>query len=100
MSYLLKIKQYEKTYDIGVFETEELIYKFIESIPFVKKEVISNDYINYFMKFEEIPNEDEIYFNWNKIHLWDKKIATQKTFIEGETTVDAYSFSNDICIKC
>lgn len=116
MSYLLKIKQYEKSYDIGVFETEELIYKFIESIPFVKKEVISNEYINYFMKFEDIPdyyeltynkyiyviskfsfipNEDEIYFNWSKIHLWDEKIAIKKTFIEGETTVDAYSFSNN-----
>ncbi|MEG0353692.1 MAG: hypothetical protein RSD26_11230 [Cellulosilyticaceae bacterium] len=116
MSYLLKIEQYEKSYDIGVFETEEAICKFIESIPFVKKEVISNEYINYSMKFRDIPdyyevnynnyiyviskfsfmpNEDEIYFNWNKIHLWDKKIAMEKTFIEGEMTVDAYSFSNN-----
>ncbi|MEG0152980.1 MAG: hypothetical protein RR744_07345 [Cellulosilyticaceae bacterium] len=116
MSYLLKIEQYEKSYDIGVFETEEAICKFIESIPFVKKEVISNEYINYSMKFRDIPdyyevnynnyiyviskfsfmpNEDEIYFNWSKIHLWDKKIAMEKTFIEGEMTVDAYSFSNN-----
>ncbi len=35
--YILKIKQYEKIYDVGIFETEESIFKFIESIPFVKK---------------------------------------------------------------
>lgn len=116
MSYLLKIEQYEKSYDIGVFESEESIYKFIESIPFVKKEVISNDYTNYFFNFEDIPNyyeinynnylyviskfsfvpgEDEIYFSWSKIHIWDKKTSLKETFIEGETIVDAYSFSNN-----
>ncbi|MEF9959420.1 MAG: hypothetical protein RR090_09385 [Niameybacter sp.] len=116
MSYLLKVKQYEKSYDIGVFETEESICKLIESIPFVKKEVISNGYINYSMKFEDlpdyyeldynhyiyviskfsfIPNEDEIYFEWSKIHLWDEKVAMKKTFIEADITVDAYSFPNN-----
>ncbi|MEG0711199.1 MAG: hypothetical protein RR448_03015 [Niameybacter sp.] len=116
MSYLLKVKQYEKSYDIGVFETEESICKLIESIPFVKKEVISNGYINYSMKFEDlpdyyelnynnyiyviskfsfIPNEDEIYFEWSKIHLWDEKVAMKKTFIEAYITVDAYSFPNN-----
>lgn len=115
MSYLLKIEQYEKSYDIGVFESEKSIYKFIESIPFVKKEVLSNDYTNYFFNFEDIPDyyevnynnylyviskfsfvpgEDEIYFSWSKIHIWDKKISPKETFIEGETIVDAYSFSN------
>ncbi|MBO3445263.1 MULTISPECIES: hypothetical protein [Clostridia] len=116
MSYLLKIEQYEKCYDIGVFESEESIYKFIESIPFVKKEVLSNDYTNYFFNFEDLPDyyeinynnylyviskfsfvpgEDEIYFSWSEIHLWDKKIGPKETFIEGETIVDAYSFSNN-----
>lgn len=116
MAYLLKIEQFEKSYDIGVFESEESIYKFIDSIPFVKKEVISNDYIDYSMKFEDIPDyyelnynnylyviskfsflpkEGDVYFIWNKIHLWNDKIATNETLIDGETTIDAYSFSND-----
>lgn len=116
MSYLLKIGQYERSYDIGVFQSEESIYKFIEGIPFVKKEVISDDYINYFVKFEDLPNyyevkynnylyiiskfsfipdEGEIYFSWNKIHLWDEKVSMKETFIEGGTRVDAYDFSNN-----
>ena len=114
--YILKIKQYEKIYDVGIFETEESIFKFIESIPFVKKEILENDYVDYFMKFKDlpdyyeikynnyvyiisrfsfIPDDGEIYFDWNKIHLWDEKIAIKETFIEGETTVDAYNFLNN-----
>lgn len=116
MSYLLKIEQYERSYDIGVFKSEESIYKFIESIPFVKKEVFPDNYINYFMNFKDIPDyyevnynnyiyiiskfsfipdKGEIYFNWREIHLWDEKESAKETFIEGETTVDAYSFSNN-----
>lgn len=116
MAYLLKIEQFERSYDIGVFKSEESIYKFIESIPFVKKEVFSDNYINYFMNFKDIPDyyevnynnyiyiiskfsfipdEGEIYFNWRKIHLWDEKESVKETFVEGETIVDAYSFSNN-----
>ncbi|CEP90274.1 Uncharacterised protein [[Clostridium] sordellii] len=116
MAYLLKIEQFERSYDIGVFKSEESIYKFIESIPFVKKEVFPDNYINYFMNFKDIPDyyevnynnyiyiiskfsfipdEDEIYFNWREIHLWDEKESVKETFIEGETIVDAYSFSNN-----
>lgn len=116
MAYLLKIEQFERSYDIGVFKSEESIYKFIESIPFVKKEVFPDNYINYFMNFKDIPDyyevnynnyiyiiskfsfipdEGEIYFNWREIHLWDEKESAKETFIEGETTVDAYSFSNN-----
>lgn len=118
MSFILKIEQNEKGYDVGVFESEESIYKFIESIPFVKKEVFSDsdNYINYFMNFEDIPDyyevnynnylyviskfsfisgNDEIYFNWSKIHLWDEKSFVKETFIEGYTIVDAYDFSNN-----
>lgn len=116
MAYLLKIEQFERSYDIGVFKSEESIYKFIESIPFVKKEVFSDNYINYFMNFKDIPDyyevnynnyiyiiskfsfipdEGEIYFNWREIHLWDEKESVKETFVEGETIVDAYSFSNN-----
>ena len=116
MAYLLKIEQFERSYDIGVFKSEESIYKFIESIPFVKKEVFPDNYINYFMNFKDIPDyyevnynnyiyiiskfsfipdEGEIYFNWREIHLWDEKTSVKETFIEGETIVDAYSFSNN-----
>lgn len=116
MTYLLKIEQFERSYDIGVFKSEESIYKFIESIPFVKKEVFPDNYINYFMNFKDIPDyyevnynnyiyiiskfsfipdEGEIYFNWREIHLWDEKESVKETFVEGETTVDAYSFSNN-----
>ncbi|MDK0696016.1 hypothetical protein P5E93_15530 [Clostridium perfringens] len=116
MTFLLKVKQYEKIYDIGGFESEESIYKFIESIPFTKKEIISNDCINYFMEFEDIPDyyelnynnylyvfskfsfkssEHNIYFIWSKIHLWDKKVAMKETFIEGKIIIDNYSFSNN-----
>lgn len=116
MAYLLKIEQFERSYDIGVFKSEESIYKFIESIPFVKKEVFPDNYINYFMNFKDIPDyyevnynnyiyiiskfsfipdEGEIYFNWREIHLWDEKESVKETFIEGETIVDAYSFSNN-----
>ncbi|MFR8870827.1 MAG: hypothetical protein ACLVIH_12665 [Paraclostridium sordellii] len=116
MAYLLKIEQFERSYDIGVFKSEESIYKFIESIPFVKKEVFTDNYINYFMNFKDIPDyyevnynnyiyiisrfsfipdEGEIYFNWREIHLWDEKESVKETFIEGETIVDAYSFSNN-----
>ena len=118
MSFLLKINQHEKSYDVGVFKSEDAIYKFIESIPFVQKEVFwgLTNHINYFMNFEDIPNyyeinynnyvyvisrfsfipsDDEIYFDWHKIHLWDEKISKKETFIEGEVVVDAYCFSND-----
>ncbi|CEP41757.1 hypothetical protein [Paraclostridium sordellii] len=116
MTYLLKIEQFERSYDIGVFKSEESIYKFIESIPFVKKEVFPDNYINYFMNFKDIPgyyevnynnyiyiiskfsfipDEGEIYFNWREIHLWDEKTSVKETFVEGETIVDAYSFSNN-----
>ncbi|WP_270505714.1 hypothetical protein [Paraclostridium sordellii] len=116
MAYLLKIEQFERSYDIGVFKSEESIYKFIESIPFVKKEVFPDNYINYFMDFKDIPDyyevnynnyiyiiskfsfipdEGEIYFNWREIHLWDEKESVKETFVEGETIVDAYSFSNN-----
>ncbi|MEQ3339382.1 hypothetical protein [Clostridium butyricum] len=116
MAYLLKIDQWEKSYDVGIFKNEQSIHDFIERIPFVKKEVSEDSYIDYFMKFEDIPNyyelnynnylyiitkfsfmqcEDEIYFSWNKIHCWDEKVANEETFIEGETTIDAYSVTND-----
>ena len=116
MAYLLKIEQFERSYDIGVFKSEESIYKFIESIPFVKKEVFPDNYINYFMNFKDIPDyyevnynnyiyiiskfsfipdEGDIYFNWREIHLWDEKESEKETFVEGETIVDAYSFSNN-----
>ncbi|MGL4738379.1 MAG: hypothetical protein ACRCW2_13090, partial [Cellulosilyticaceae bacterium] len=116
MCYLLKIKQDERTYDIGVFKSEETINQFVEGIPFVKKEMIHDSYPDYYMKFEDvpdyyevnynnylyviskfsfIPSEDEIYFTWSKIHLWDQQIAKEKTLIEGETVVDAYVFANN-----
>lgn len=116
MSYLLKIEQYEKSYDVGVFKSEKSIYKFIESIHFVKKEVLSNDYTNYFFNFEDIPDyyeinynnylyviskfsftpsEDEIYFSWSKINLWDERVSTKETFVENDTKVDAYMVSNN-----
>ncbi len=117
MPFLLKIEQDEKSYDVGVFASEESIYKFIESIPFVKKEVFSHldNYINYFVNFEDIPDyyevnynnylyviskfsfipgNCEIYFNWSKIHLWDENLSMKEAFIEGDTMVDAYNFSN------
>ncbi|ALP04302.1 hypothetical protein PCZ31_2383 [Clostridioides difficile] len=40
MLYLLKINQFEKSYDIGIFKNEQSIYKFIEKIPFVKKIIV------------------------------------------------------------
>ena len=116
MSYLLKIEQYEKSYDIGGFESEESIYKFIESIPFVKKEIISNDYITYFIKFEDIPDyyelnynnytyvfsknlfipsKDEIYFSWSKIHFCDKKVVMKETFTEEKKIIDSYYLPNN-----
>lgn len=115
MAYLLKINQWEKNYDIGIFKSKQSIYNFIESIPFVKKEVDENGYINYFMKFHDVPDyyevnynnylyiitkfsfepcEDEIFFSWSKIHYFDDKVAKEERVIEGETKVDAYNFSN------
>lgn len=116
MSFLLKIKQNEKSYDIGVFSSRESIYKFIESIPFVRKEYFSEEYTNYFFNFEDIPDyyeinynnylyviskfsfiprEGEIYFDWSEIHLWDEKVSIKQIFIEGETIVDAYGVLNN-----
>ncbi|MRZ30575.1 hypothetical protein GKD08_17725 [Paeniclostridium sordellii] len=116
MAYLLKIEQFERSYDIGGFESEESIYKFIESIPFVKKEIISNDYITYFIKFEDIPDyyelnynnytyvfsknlfipsKDEIYFSWSKIHFCDEKVVMKETFTEEKKIIDSYYLPNN-----
>lgn len=116
MPYILKINQWDKNYDIGIFESTESIYKFIESIPFVRKDVEIDDYRNYYMNFEDmpeyyevnynnylyiiskfsfIPNDNEIFFTWNEIHFWDSKVSPKERFIEGETTIDAYAFSNN-----
>lgn len=115
MAYLLEIQQYEKHYVVGTFEKEESIYKFIDSIPFVKKE-INERYVNYTIPFNDIPiyyevnynnyvyvitkysfvpGDGDIYFTWSSIHYWDSNVSSEKRFIEGETTVDAYSFSNN-----
>lgn len=37
----------------------------------------------------------EIFFTWEEIHYWDEKVATEKTFINGETLVDSYNFPNN-----
>nr|SUY25429.1 Uncharacterised protein [Clostridioides difficile] len=63
MLYLLKINQFEKSYDIGIFKNEQSIYKFIEKIPFVKKDNSNFNYTNYYMEFEDIPEYYEVNFN-------------------------------------
>ena len=114
MAYLLEIQQYERHYVIGTFEKEESIYKFIDSIPFVKKE-ISEGYVDYTIQFEDmpiyyeakynnyiyvitkysfVPEDGDIYFTWTPIHYWDSEVSSEKSFIEGATVVDAYSFEN------
>ncbi|MCC0649032.1 hypothetical protein [Clostridioides sp. ZZV15-6598] len=115
MTYLLKINQNERSYDIGVFESEQSIFKFIEKIPFVKKEkgfncidyymdfkdipeyyeVNYNNYLYIITKFSFIPDESVIFFSWNKINCWDENMAVKETFTDGETTVDAYSIPNN-----
>lgn len=116
MSYLLKINQEDKSYDIGIFKSEASIFSFIEKIPFIIKDTSSIDYTNYYMNFNDIPeyfevnynnfiyilskfsflaNDNDIFFTWDKIHLWDENQATEKTLINGDTTIDAYSVSND-----
>lgn len=116
MLYLLKINQFERSYDIGIFKNEQSIYKFIAKIPFVKKDNSNFNYTNYYMEFEDIPeyyevnfnnylyiitrfsfipDGTEIFFTWEEIHCWDEKVATEKTFINGETLVDSYNFPNN-----
>lgn len=116
MAYLLKINQDNKSYDIGVFKSEESVVEFIEKFPCVKKDTSYPDYTDYYMKFNDIPeyfevnynnylyilskfsflpNADDIFFTWDNIHLWDEDITTEKTFIEGYTTIDAYSLPNN-----
>lgn len=63
MSYLLKINQFERSYDIGIFKNEQSIHKFIEKIPFVKKDSSNFNYTNYYMEFEDIPEYYEVNFN-------------------------------------
>lgn len=110
--YLLKMCQWEKNYDIGIFESEQSIYQFINKIPFVKKE---NENLSYYMNFKDIPNYfeveynnylyiiskfsfdpsgGEIFFSFGPIHYFDQRIASEKTMVKGETIVDAYCFSN------
>ena len=71
MAYLLKIDQWEKSYDVGIFKNEQSIHDFIERIPFVKKEVSEDSYIDYFMKFEDIPNYYELNYN-NYLYIFEK----------------------------
>lgn len=115
MAYLLEIQQYEKHYVVGTFEKEESIYKFIDSIPFVKKEIIEG-YVDYTIPFEDmpiyyevnynnymyvitkysfVPEDGDIYFDWRPVHYWDTEKSSERRIIEGETRVDAYSFENN-----
>lgn len=119
MSYLLELQQEDRRYVVGIFESEETVHSFIELIPFVKKTVDKQEtftWINYTMRFEEMPEYFEISYNnyvyvlskysfvpgdnvidfiWYPVHQWDKKKVENKTYIEGMTTVDAYSIPNN-----
>lgn len=54
-----------------------------------------NNYLYIITKFSFIQCGDKIFFSWNKVHCWDENVANEETFIEGETIIDAYGFTND-----
>lgn len=119
MSYLLEIHQGDKRSFVGTFKNKESIYNFIESIPFVKKEIFKAQdfsWVEYIMAFEDIPeyyevnynnyiyiiskfsfepSDETISFEWNKLHQWDDENNDNKGIIDGATLVDAYSIENN-----
>lgn len=123
MSYLLEIHQDDTRYVVGTFKSEKSIQKFIEKVPFIKKEtyktngyslteysmqfkdipeyyeVTYNNYSYVLSKYSFIPNDTEIYFVWFPIHQWDIKKSTTKTPIIGNTIIDAYSIPNTEVIE-
>ncbi|MEG0269185.1 MAG: hypothetical protein RR824_07440 [Clostridia bacterium] len=116
MSVLLEINQEEKRNIVGVFDSMENAQTFVESIPFVKKTV--NEYgKDYTMAFKDLPVSHTVaYGGWRYIIARDSYAPEDKygeisldllemtrldapspsagAFVEGYTSLDAYSFPN------
>lgn len=116
MSVLLEINQDEKRNIVGVFDSLENAQTFVESIPFVKK-TVSEYRTEYTMAFKDLPvsyaasyggwryiiardsyaPEDkygEISLDLIELTRLDAPPATEDAFVEGYTSLDAYSFPN------
>ncbi len=114
--YLLKFVQWDRTVNVGVFDTEKDIYDFLSVMPYFEKTVDTyegSEFTNYTLKKEELPIYDEIEFNnhiyiltkymfneddivdveWERIQNFSIKNETSELAI-GSTRVDAYVVEN------
>lgn len=117
--YLLKFVQYDREIEVGLFETENEIFSFLEKIPFYSKStdiIDGEEYNSYSLNLEEIPEYAEIVYNNYKYILTkfmfneDDRIdidwirlqnfsvqsdSKEPVYSEGSTRVDAYIIPND-----
>lgn len=114
--YLLKFVQWDRTVNVGVFDTEKDIYDFLSVMPYFEKTVDTyegSEFTNYTLKKEELPIYEEIEFNnhiyiltkymfneddvvdvdWERIQNYSVKADTPE-LATGSTRVDAYVVDN------
>lgn len=112
--YLLEFMQGDRTYKVGLFETEVDVKEWLERLPFVEKELEVYDketFITYRLKYEAIPlyeeitwreslfpmtyymftPDDDIFISWHKLPFMN----TAKGLVEGVTQVDSCVIPND-----
>ena len=104
--FLLKLAQYDVSHDVGLFETEEDIYSWlnkIESIEFHNdyriqysnlkpyEEIRWNDSIFILSKYMFSEDDGDIYADWYEIKI----LSEVDGLVDGQTKVSSYVVNND-----
>lgn len=117
--YLLKFVQYDREIEVGLFESEDEIFEFLEKIPYYSKStdiIDDEEYTSHSLNLEEIPEYDEIVYNnykfiltkfmfneddrididWIRLQNFSvKSEGKEPVYSEGSTRVDAYIVPNN-----
>lgn len=114
--YMVTIQQQERIHTVGLFQQLEEAEAWIESIPYVHKQVEPFDdvtFVNYTMRYEDIPRYEEIIWKSSRFPLTHfmfspdegpiecfissqlPVIGEAQGLVEGMTQVDAYMVPNE-----
>lgn len=112
--FILELHQADRTHPVGLFETESDVLSWLESLPYIKKEIDIFDDIEfkyYFIQYDQLPEYDEVKWkdsvfplthymfvpdNGDIEAIWYELpvMNSQHGLVHGMTQVDAYLVEN------
>lgn len=114
--YLLEMHQADRYHRVGLFESRKDAIDWIESIPYVKKDIElfeEIEFISYTMNYNDLPLYEEIKWKTSsypftrfmftpdggdiELFIWDELSVMSKSngYVKGMTQVDAYMVPNE-----